>query len=85
MNTLLKTTLAGILVIFVVLFVLTTFVTPPAAELLADYNAAAQATGVGWQYLAAVHLVETRMGRIRGTSAAGAEGPMQFLPSTFAG
>jgi membrane-bound lytic murein transglycosylase B len=31
-----------------------------------------------------VHLVETRMGRIRGTSTAGAQGPMQFLPSTWA-
>jgi membrane-bound lytic murein transglycosylase B len=34
--------------------------------------------------LAAIHLVETRMGRIRGDSTAGARGPMQFLPSTWA-
>ena len=40
--------------------------------------------GVPWGYLAAVHLVETRMGRIRGESSAGAQGPMQFLPSTWA-
>ena len=36
-----------------------------------------------WEYLAAIHLTETRMGRIRGTSTAGAQGPMQFLPSTW--
>ena len=30
-----------------------------------------------------IHLVETRCGRIRGTSSAGARGPMQFLPSTW--
>jgi hypothetical protein len=28
--------------------------------------------------------VETGIGRIRGTSSAGAQGPMQFLPSTWA-
>ena len=56
----------------------------PAADLLADYHAAEAEIGVPWQYLAAVNLVETRMGRIRGTSEAGAQGPMQFLPSTWA-
>lgn len=59
-------------------------VTPPRPDqLLRYYRSAARATGVPWQYLAAIHLVETRMGRIRGTSTAGARGPMQFLPSTF--
>jgi membrane-bound lytic murein transglycosylase B len=56
----------------------------PAAELLADYRAAEAATGVPWQYLAAINLTETRMGRIRGNSTAGAQGPMQFLPATWA-
>ncbi|HWH27701.1 MAG TPA: lytic transglycosylase domain-containing protein [Mycobacteriales bacterium] len=56
---------------------------PPADELLGHYRAAAREFGVGWEYLAAIHLVETRMGRIRGTSSAGAQGPMQFLPSTW--
>lgn len=56
---------------------------PPAAELLAEYRNAETVGGVPWQYLAAIHLVETRMGRIRGTSTAGAQGPMQFLPSTW--
>lgn len=57
---------------------------PPPDALLGDYRAAEAATGVPWPYLAAVHLVETRMGRIRGDSSAGAQGPMQFLPSTWA-
>lgn len=56
----------------------------PAAELLAAYKAAEAEIGVPWPYLAAIHLVETRMGRIRGTSTAGAQGPMQFLPGTWA-
>lgn len=59
-------------------------VTPaPADELLGYYKESEAATGIPWQYLAAIHLVETRMGRIRGTSVAGAQGPMQFLTSTF--
>jgi len=56
---------------------------PPADELLRYYRAAQRRTGVPWNYLAAIHLVETRMGRIRGVSTAGARGPMQFLPSTW--
>ena len=56
----------------------------PAAELLDDYRAAEVATGIAWYWLAAIHLQETRMGRIIGTSSAGAVGPMQFLPSTWA-
>jgi membrane-bound lytic murein transglycosylase B len=56
----------------------------PATELLYDYQAAATATGVPWSVLAAIHLVESRMGRIRGLSGAGAQGPMQFLPTTWA-
>jgi len=56
----------------------------PAAELLGYYKAAQASLGIPWEYLAAIHLAETRMGRIRGTSVAGAQGPMQFLPSTWA-
>lgn len=55
----------------------------PADELLAHYRAAAEEFGIGWEYLAAIHLVETRLGRIRGTSVAGAQGPMQFMPGTW--
>ncbi|ORB13278.1 lytic transglycosylase [Mycolicibacterium moriokaense] len=55
----------------------------PADTLLAHYREAEAATGVPWNYLAAIHLIETRFGSIEGTSTAGAQGPMQFLPSTF--
>jgi hypothetical protein len=55
----------------------------PADELLGYYRQAEAATGVPWPILAAVNLVETRMGRIDGVSSAGAVGPMQFLPSTW--
>lgn len=56
----------------------------PADELMNDYHAAEAETGVGWNYLAAINFVETRFGSINGVSTAGAQGPMQFLPSTFA-
>ena len=56
----------------------------PADELRRYYEEGQSRFGVPWQYLAAVHLVETKMGRLRGTSTAGARGPMQFIPSTWA-
>jgi soluble lytic murein transglycosylase-like protein len=56
----------------------------PESELLADYRAGQRRFGVPWEVLAAVNLVETAMGRIRGTSVAGARGPMQFMPATWA-
>ena len=56
----------------------------PADELLGYYREAESASGVGWTYLAAINLIETGFGRIAGVSTAGAQGPMQFLPSTFA-
>jgi hypothetical protein len=55
----------------------------PADELMAYYREAEAATGVGWNYLAAINLIETRFGSIEGDSTAGAQGPMQFLPSTW--
>lgn len=55
----------------------------PAADLLAFYRKGERRFGVPWQVLAAVNLVETGMGRIRGTSVAGARGPMQFMPATW--
>ncbi|HEX4978234.1 MAG TPA: hypothetical protein VFV40_10260 [Nocardioides sp.] len=59
-------------------------VAPPAPRvLLRHYRAAERRTGAPWAHLAAIHLVETRMGRIRGTSTAGARGPMQFIPPTW--
>jgi hypothetical protein len=56
----------------------------PAEELLAHYRKAAAATGIDWEVLAAINLVESGMGRIDGVSVANAQGPMQFLPTTWA-
>ena len=55
----------------------------PAEELVGYYKEAEAATGVPWYYMASINLVETRMGRIRGVSSAGAQGPMQFMPATW--
>ena len=54
------------------------------AALRADYRTAQEATDIGWSYLAAINFVETDFGRIAGPSSAGAQGPMQFLPATWA-
>lgn len=54
-----------------------------ADDLKRFYRDAERRYGVDWEYLAAINLVETAFGRIRGTSVAGAQGPMQFLPSTW--
>jgi hypothetical protein len=56
---------------------------PPAQELRRYYREAERRYGVDWEYLAAIHLVETGFGRIDGTSVAGAQGPMQFIPTTW--
>ncbi|HSP28408.1 MAG TPA: hypothetical protein VLN74_07650 [Ilumatobacteraceae bacterium] len=56
----------------------------PVDVLLAHYAEAERLTGIPWYWLAAIHLQETRMGRIQGVSTAGAVGPMQFLPTTWA-
>lgn len=56
----------------------------PADELLSYYHQAESESGVAWNYLAAINLIETRFGSIAGASTAGAQGPMQFLPATFA-
>jgi hypothetical protein len=59
----------------------------PAKDLAAlrgYYQEAQAATGVGWSYLAAINFVETDFGRVAGRSTAGAQGPMQFLPATWA-
>lgn len=56
----------------------------PAGDLLGYYREAEAATGVGWNYLAAINLIETKFGSIAGVSTAGAQGPMQFMPETWA-
>ncbi|KZR75635.1 lytic transglycosylase domain-containing protein [Prochlorococcus marinus] len=55
----------------------------PAEKLLSYYRKAESSTGIDWEVLAAVNLVETGMGRIDGVSVANAQGPMQFLPTTW--
>lgn len=60
-------------------------VQPPAPYTLLGYFRAAQSRfGVRWEYLAAIEFIETRFGRVQGLSSAGARGPMQFLPATWA-
>jgi hypothetical protein len=56
----------------------------PATDLLRYFKAADRRFGVPWYVLASVNFIETRFGRLRGPSSAGAVGPMQFLPSTWA-
>lgn len=55
----------------------------PLDVLIGHYKRAEEATGIDWQVLAGINLIETGMGRIRGESSAGAQGPMQFLPTTW--
>jgi membrane-bound lytic murein transglycosylase B len=55
-----------------------------ASKLRAWYAEGQQRSGVSWQVLAAVNFVESDFGRMRQTSVAGAQGPMQFMPSTWA-
>ena len=56
---------------------------PPGYE-DAYRSAAATCPGMSWTLLAAVGQVESGHGRNPGPSSAGAEGPMQFMPATFA-
>jgi hypothetical protein len=63
-------------------FFIESFRVPPF--LLPIYQAAGTAYGIPWQVLAAINEVETDYGRDLSVSSAGAEGWMQFLPSTWA-
>jgi soluble lytic murein transglycosylase-like protein len=56
----------------------------PAGVLLGYFQKAERRFGVSWELLAAVNYVETKFGRVVSNSSAGAQGPMQFLPSTWA-
>jgi membrane-bound lytic murein transglycosylase B len=55
----------------------------PAAELLRYYREAELRFKVPWNVLAAVNFVETKFDKLRSASAAGAQGPMQFMPATW--
>ena len=56
----------------------------PVTQLRALYLEGQRRSGVAWQVLAAVNFVESDFGRLREASVAGAQGPMQFMPSTWA-
>jgi soluble lytic murein transglycosylase-like protein len=57
----------------------------PVSLLRSYYLEAEQRYGVNASYLASINYIESNFGRINGPSSAGAQGPMQFLPSTWAG
>ncbi len=63
-------------------FFIESFRIPPF--LLPIFQAAGTAYGIPWQVLAAINEVETDYGRDLNVSSAGAEGWMQFLPSSWA-
>jgi hypothetical protein len=71
-----STSLAGIPAFFIESFRIPPFLLPL-------YQAAGTAYGVPWQVLAAINEVETDYGRDLSVSSAGAEGWMQFLPSSW--
>jgi membrane-bound lytic murein transglycosylase B len=55
----------------------------PPATLLGYYREAERRFGVRWNVLAAVNFVESAFNKLRNNSAAGAQGPMQFIPATW--
>lgn len=73
----LSSTIAGVPAFFIESFRIPPFLLP-------IYQAAGTAYGVPWQVLAAINEVETDYGRDLSVSSAGAEGWMQFLPSSWA-
>ncbi|HXR11198.1 MAG TPA: transglycosylase SLT domain-containing protein [Gaiellaceae bacterium] len=56
----------------------------PVVRLRAFYAEAQRRSAVPWQVLAAVNYVESDFGRLREASVDGAQGPMQFMPATWA-
>jgi soluble lytic murein transglycosylase-like protein len=56
----------------------------PAARLLSYYREAQGRFHVTWDVLASVNFVESKFGKLRNASASGAQGPMQFMPATWA-
>ena len=56
----------------------------PVDLLRSYYEEANQKYKVGPSYLASINFIESNFGRVNGPSSAGAQGPMQFLPGTWA-
>jgi soluble lytic murein transglycosylase-like protein len=55
----------------------------PPATLVRYYREGEHRFGVRWNVLAAVNFVESAFNKLRNNSAAGAQGPMQFMPATW--
>ena len=55
----------------------------PLDGLVSSYRQAERRFAADRRVLAAINLVESSFGRARSASVAGAQGPMQFLPSTW--
>jgi soluble lytic murein transglycosylase-like protein len=56
----------------------------PVDTLRSYYQEANVKFGVDPSYLAAINFIESNFGRVNGPSSAGALGPMQFIPGTWA-
>jgi membrane-bound lytic murein transglycosylase B len=56
----------------------------PTTTLARYYQSSAAHYQLDWTYLASINFIESDFGRVTGPSSAGALGPMQFLPSTWA-
>ena len=57
---------------------------PKPAGVLEGFDAEGQQRfSVSWTVLAAINYVESKFGRVVSASSAGAQGPMQFIPSTW--
>jgi membrane-bound lytic murein transglycosylase B len=56
----------------------------PVDSLRAFYQEAYKKYGVDPSYLASINFIESNFGRVNGPSSAGALGPMQFIPGTWA-
>jgi soluble lytic murein transglycosylase-like protein len=56
----------------------------PLSALRSYYAEASRRYGVDPSYLASINFIESNFGRVKENSSANAQGPMQFLPSTWA-
>jgi membrane-bound lytic murein transglycosylase B len=56
----------------------------PVQTLMGYYQGSGARWSVNWSFLASINYVESDFGRVNGPSSAGALGPMQFMPATWA-